>query len=426
MGNGFTLGANAVSGPGVARTQSSLSSMGEPLSFLSSHRALRAVHTSFLLGILILLASTTGYAQREQISSTTLPRESYAAKASARAGMPPVKRLMGLRSALASEGSRISVASDQPLNDYSAYRDGERFYIVIPHATAEDLQTGVSGPGFTDARVEQRNNETVLSFRLETGGSASVTQKFNRLDIIFVAPGEAHISVANTFVQPTPGASPGLSSGGTDESSNPSSNTGTSVATDPAVAPAPGLTTPAAAADVSSITEVTKLPVGKAALLLPPEKANPLRVPRFEKPPVIDGRLDDDAWKGAAVLKDFYQVEPGDNIAPSKPTEVFIGYDTRFLYVTYHAYDERDKVRATIAKRDAIFDDDYVGLFFDTFNDKRKAYEMNFNPLGVQADGILTPGINEDFSVDMVVESKGSVVDDGYIVEVAIPFKSLR
>nr|MBA3806164.1 carbohydrate binding family 9 domain-containing protein [Acidobacteriota bacterium] len=162
------------------------------------------------------------------------------------------------------------------------------------------------------------------------------------------------------------------------------------------------------------------------ALVLPPEKANPLRVPRLEKPPVIDGRLDDDAWKGAAVLKDFYQVEPGDNTAPSKPTEVLIGYDTRFLYVAFHAYDERDKVRATIAKRDAIFDDDYVGLFFDTFNDKRKAYEMNFNPLGVQADGVLTAGINEDFSVDMVVESKGSVVDDGYIVEVAIPFKSLR
>ncbi|MBA3806345.1 MAG: hypothetical protein H0X14_11625, partial [Acidobacteria bacterium] len=248
--------------------------MGEPWSFHSTRRALRVVQVSFLF-LLIVLASTSGYAQREQISSTTRPRESFAKKAGARAGVPPVKRLMGLRSGPVSEGSRISVASDQPLNDYSAYRSGERFYIVIPHATAENLQADVSGPGFTDARVEQRNDETVLSFRLETGGSASISQKFNRLDIIFVAPGEAHISVANTFVQPTPSASPALSSGGTDESSNPSSNTGTTVTTDPTVAPAPGITTTTttapAAADASSITEVRKLPVGSAALVLPPE-----------------------------------------------------------------------------------------------------------------------------------------------------------
>ena len=160
--------------------------------------------------------------------------------------------------------------------------------------------------------------------------------------------------------------------------------------------------------------------------MLPPEKSQPLVMTRFEKPPVIDGRLDDEVWKQARVLKDFYQVQPGDNIAPSKQTEVMLGYDARFLYVAYHAYDETGKVRANVAKRDAIFDDDYVGLFFDTFNDQRKAYEMNFNPLGIQADGILTEGQGEDFSVDLVVESKGIVTGDGYTVEVAIPFKSLR
>ncbi|MGB9180780.1 MAG: DUF5916 domain-containing protein, partial [Pyrinomonadaceae bacterium] len=164
----------------------------------------------------------------------------------------------------------------------------------------------------------------------------------------------------------------------------------------------------------------------RAAIILPPEKANPLRVPRFEQPPTVDGKLDDAVWKQAAVLKDFYQIQPGDNIAPSKLTEVMIGYDSRFLYIAYHAYDEPDKVRANVAKRDQIFDDDYVGLFFDTFNDSRKAYEMNFNPLGIQADGILTEGQGEDFSVDMVVDSKGILTEDGFTVEVAIPFKSLR
>lgn len=164
----------------------------------------------------------------------------------------------------------------------------------------------------------------------------------------------------------------------------------------------------------------------KAAITLPPEKTRPVVLPRFDKAPVIDGKLDDDVWKNAVVLKDFYQVQPGDNIAPSKPTEVLLGYDPKFLYVAYRAFDEPNKVRASVAKRDAIFDDDYVGLFFDTFNDQRKAYEMNFNPLGIQADGVLTEGQGEDYSVDMVVESKGLVTNDGFTVEVAIPFKSLR
>src|ERR1700694_3506950 len=64
----------------------------------------------------------------------------------------------------------------------------------------------------------------------------------------------------------------------------------------------------------------------KPGLVLPPEKAQPVRLPKFEKPPVIDGKLDDEVWKQAAVLKDFYQVQPGDNIAPSQPTEVLLGY----------------------------------------------------------------------------------------------------
>src|SRR5712672_3311819 len=182
---------------------------------------------------------------------------------------------------------------------------------------------------------------------------------------------------------------------------------------------------PTATASPSSSAK-TNTPPTRAGLVLPAEKAQPVRMPKFEKPPVIDGKLDDEIWKQAVVLKDFHQVQPGDNIAPSKPTEVLLGYDSKFLYVAFHCYDEPDKVRANIPKRDNIFDDDYVGILFDTFNDGRKAYEFDFNPLGVQADGIWTDGQNEDFNPDIVMESKGMVTSDGWTVEVAIPFKSLR
>src|SRR5436309_8896550 len=165
---------------------------------------------------------------------------------------------------------------------------------------------------------------------------------------------------------------------------------------------------------------------GKPGLVLPPEKAQPVRMPRFDKAPVIDGKLDDEIWKQAVVLKDFYQVQPGDNIAPSEPTEVMLGYDSKFIYIAFHCFDEPSKVRANIPKRDRIFDDDYVGILFDTFNDSRKAYEFDFNPLGVQADGTWTDGLGEDFNPDIVMESKGTLTSDGWTVEVAIPFKSLR
>ena len=164
----------------------------------------------------------------------------------------------------------------------------------------------------------------------------------------------------------------------------------------------------------------------KVRVTVPPEKATPLRVPRFDKAPVIDGKLDDEVWKQAAVLRDFLQRNPGDNIAPSKPTEAFIGYDSKFLYLAFHCYDEPDKVRATVAKRDEVFGDDNIRVFLDTFNDQRRAYILGWNPLGIQQDGIMTEGSGWDFSVDIVMESKGMLTSDGWTVEVAIPFKSLR
>ncbi|HEV2802668.1 MAG TPA: DUF5916 domain-containing protein [Pyrinomonadaceae bacterium] len=175
-------------------------------------------------------------------------------------------------------------------------------------------------------------------------------------------------------------------------------------------------------------TSATPKPVSKAAntLVLPPEKAAPVRVVRFERAPLIDGKLDEEVWKTAARLTDFYQIQPGDNIAPSRTTEAWLGYDAKFLYLAVHARDEPDKVRATVARRDNVFGEDNVRIFLDTFNDQRKAYVLGFNPLGVQQDGVLTEGQGTDFSVDIVMESKGVLTSDGWTLEVAIPFKSLR
>lgn len=147
---------------------------------------------------------------------------------------------------------------------------------------------------------------------------------------------------------------------------------------------------------------------------------------RFETPPVIDGQLDDPIWQTATLFGNFLQTNPGDNIEPKHPTEVMMGYDSKHLYIAFRAKQDRNTIRATVARRDQIFNDEYIGMYLDTFNDQRQAYTVFFNPLGIQADGIFTEGRGEDYNVDIVMESKGVLTEDGYTIEVAIPFKSLR
>jgi hypothetical protein len=169
----------------------------------------------------------------------------------------------------------------------------------------------------------------------------------------------------------------------------------------------------------------TKPDVGKPASPYARKDA-PVKIPRFETAPVIDGQLDDVVWKSAALFGDFVQTNPGDNVAPTYPTEFMMGYDAKNLYMAFRIKQDRNTVRATVARRDDIFNDDYVLVHLDTFNDQRQAYLLFFNPLGIQADGTFTEDRGEDYSLDIVMESKGVLTEDGFTIEVAIPFKSLR
>ncbi len=173
-------------------------------------------------------------------------------------------------------------------------------------------------------------------------------------------------------------------------------------------------------------TEVADAKVASGALILGTSRNQPLTIPLLEKPLTIDGQIKGEEWGKAAQIKELIQIKPGENVQPSNRTEVFVAYDAKYLYVAFRAYDERDKIRATLPKRDSITKDDLVGLILDTFHDQRRAYILAFNPLGVQQDGVYTEDRGVDYSVDIVMQSKGRVIDEGYEVEVAIPFKSLR
>jgi hypothetical protein len=96
--------------------------------------------------------------------------------------------LTPIRASETPEGSRIMITSDGALSDYSAYRSGNRFYVLIPAAEAPRILGGLRGRGFDDVRIQQRGDDVLLSFRLLSGAAARVSTKFNRLEILITVP----------------------------------------------------------------------------------------------------------------------------------------------------------------------------------------------------------------------------------------------
>ena len=88
----------------------------------------------------------------------------------------------------AAEGSRVTVVSDSPLNDYEAFRRGERFYVKIPLADFASAAPHFRADGFDDVQVQKVGDSLVVSFKLQAGASARVDQRGNRLDVVFSAP----------------------------------------------------------------------------------------------------------------------------------------------------------------------------------------------------------------------------------------------
>jgi hypothetical protein len=154
------------------------------------------------------------------------------------------------------------------------------------------------------------------------------------------------------------------------------------------------------------------------------------KIPLLPDGIVIDGKLDDAGWQGALVQDIAYEIQPGDNTPAQAKTTVRIGYTADALYVSFHAIDpDPSKIRAHLRDRDAMFNDDWVGVFLDTFNDNRRGYELVSNPLGVQGDLIRDESNSsnqEDSSWDGLWESAGRLTADGYDVEFRIPFSTLR
>lgn len=147
---------------------------------------------------------------------------------------------------------------------------------------------------------------------------------------------------------------------------------------------------------------------------------------RAVSPPAIDGRLDDALWKDAPSVVLAKTFIPDFGREASERTVASMAYDAENLYFAFKCFDrEPDKIKAALADRDTIRADDFICINLDSFNDRQSLYAFYVNPLGIQTDSRYASGA-EDFSVDFVWASAGRIDPDGYSVELAVPFKSIR
>ncbi len=156
------------------------------------------------------------------------------------------------------------------------------------------------------------------------------------------------------------------------------------------------------------------------------QKLPPLEPYRTSTPPGIDGVLDDPLWAVASKESGFLTWRPDFGREMTEKTIVYYAYDHENLYFAFRCYDhEPSKIKASVSARDLISPDDWICLNIDTFNDQQSLYAFYVNPLGIQADSRYEEG-QEDYSIDVVWYSAGRVDDEGYTIEVQIPFKSIR
>ena len=150
---------------------------------------------------------------------------------------------------------------------------------------------------------------------------------------------------------------------------------------------------------------------------------------RVEGPaPVVDGRLDDEAWQGVPAITQFLQRNPVEGAVPSESTEVRFVYTDRSLYVAFRGYDrEPKKVYGRLMRRDQRAAADGFSIFIDSFYDRRTSFEISINPSGTRRDVFLyNDGFGQDDSWDPVYDWATTVDSLGWTVELRIPFSQLR
>ena len=152
-----------------------------------------------------------------------------------------------------------------------------------------------------------------------------------------------------------------------------------------------------------------------------------MRAVRAPAPPEIDGVIEDDEWRSASRGEDFIQFQPNRGEPSLLSTVVYVQYDDENLYVAFEAHDPEPLMGQMTERDAALWNDDSVQIYLDTFHDARSGYFFMTNVLGTQLDGrIAEDGTSSDDTWDAPWDSATRRTGYGYAVEVSIPFSSLQ
>jgi hypothetical protein len=157
--------------------------------------------------------------------------------------------------------------------------------------------------------------------------------------------------------------------------------------------------------------------------------ATPLHIAHIKGPITIDGKLDDEGWRDVPPNDTWYETNPGDNTPPRVKSVGYLGYDDKYFYAGFRFEDPHpEAIRAPVSDRDNVSSStDYAGVILDTRHDRRTAILFLANPRGIQYDAVTDDASgNEDSSPDFFWDSAARITDDGWNLEIRIPFSSLR
>lgn len=147
---------------------------------------------------------------------------------------------------------------------------------------------------------------------------------------------------------------------------------------------------------------------------------------------VLDGRLDEQSWQNAEVAQGFYQHFPFDTSFSVTTTEVRLTYNDDMVYASAICRDPKPGSFVTPSLRRDFRGggNDVMTFIFDTFQDQTNGVILGVNPFGVQREGLISNGglqrSDFDLSWDNKWYSEVQVYEGYWIVEIAIPFKTLR
>lgn len=148
---------------------------------------------------------------------------------------------------------------------------------------------------------------------------------------------------------------------------------------------------------------------------------------RTAEPIVLDGLLEEAAWRSVPSIGDLIQREPSEGASPTEPTVVRVLYDDDTLFIGIEAFDaDPDGIVRTQMSRDAgLSVDDRIEVLLDTFRDRRNAFYFATNPNGALVDGLIIENGDTNLDWNAIWDVEASLRGDGWSAEFAIPFKSL-